>query len=166
MRRAHRVWARAAHFSSPSASRFQSQGLTSACLAPAVCPVEKAGMGHIRADCLEEEANGQHLSGWGHCPWRRRGGKWTAGSGEGGLDAHCHLCADTQHRNPSRSRCKDEVTHPAGADHKQGRVLHRSSEQRPQTHHQLWPAHPHQGCPGPPSGRPSPGTNALAWSRT
>ena len=93
--------------------------------------------GGIRADCLEEEANGQHLAGWGHCPWRRQGGQWTAGSGEGGLDAHCHLCADTQRRNASRSKCKDGVTHPVGTAHRQGGVLQRSSERQPQTHRQL-----------------------------
>ena len=40
-------------------------------------------------------------------------------------------------RNPSWSRCKDGVTHPAGTAYRKGKALHRSSEWHPQTHLQL-----------------------------
>lgn len=136
-------------------------------MVPAVCPVEKAGTGDIRADCLEEEANGQHQAGWEPCPWRRRGGRWTAGSGEGGLDTHLRLLCGHSGRNPSWTRCKAGVTHPAGTAHRKGGALHRSSERQPRLISSSDQCTPHpRCCPGPPPGHPSPGTNALAWRRT
>lgn len=167
MRPAHRVRAGAAHGPLTQCLQLSERG-SHLCLLGTRCVSRGEGWDGGYQGRLPGGGRQWAAPGWMGTPPVEEAGREVDSRVRGGRAGHSSLslCGHSG-RNPSWTRCKAGVTHPAGTAHRKGGALHRSSERQPRLNSSSDQCTPHpRCCPGPPLGHPSPGTNALAWRRT